>query len=261
MLELKENQGLSSLPAVSNNLPTQAESAYRPACTGCIAKEIAACAGYTENRFSTRDAAGIGEVPSTGQLYPARRPIVHHREVAEFVPIVCTGWAMSALLAQDGKRQIVSFVLGGDIALANYIFEPCSGRTVESISEVYCRKFKRTEFQAALESHRAGKAALANALMRDRVASDQLRLDLGRSAETRIARLILSLAARLKAKGNADDSFDFPLRQQHIADATGLTTVHVCKILSRMRAADVIVTSGRRLRIVDRAALQEIADQ
>jgi len=261
MLELKENQGIRSIAAVSNNHRSEAGSAYRPSCTGCIAKEISACAGYTENRFSTRDSGQSGEVPSTGQLYPARRPIVHHREIAEYVPIVCTGWAMSALLAQDGKRQIVSFVLSGDIAAANYIFEPCSGRTVEAISEVYCRKFKRTEFQTTLQDHRAGKAALANLLMKERVASDQLRLDLGRSAETRIARLILNLAARLKTKGSADDSFDFPLRQQHIADATGLTTVHVCKILSRMRAAGVITTSARRLRILDRGTLQEIADQ
>jgi CRP/FNR family transcriptional regulator len=261
MLEMTENQGLSPIKTVSNNQSVEAATGYKPSCTGCIAKEISACAGFVGSRFSGRDSALASEVPSTGQLYPSRRPIVHHREVSEFVPIICTGWAMSALLAQDGKRQIVSFALGGDVAAANYIFEPCSGRTVEAISEVYCRKFKRSEFQAALQNHEAGKAALAKLLVKDRAASDQLRLDLGRSAETRIARLIVNLSARLKAKGVADDNFEFPLRQQHIADATGLTTVHVCKILSRMRIAGVLNTSGRRMRILDRKALQEIADQ
>ena len=260
MLENIENQTVSSPKTVSNNQLNEQAAGYRPACTGCIAKEISACAGFVGSRFSGRDGL-TSEVPSTGQLYPSRRPIVHHREVAEFVPIICTGWAMSALLAQDGKRQIVSFALSGDIASANYIFEACSGRTVEAISEVYCRKFKRAEFQAALQNHEAGKTALAKLLVQERATSDQLRLDLGRSAETRIARLILNISARLKAKAATHDDFEFPLRQQHIADATGLTTVHVCKILSRMRLAGVLNTSGRRMRILDRKALQEIADQ
>jgi CRP/FNR family transcriptional regulator len=261
MLETIENQGVSPAKAAAGNRAADQPSHYRPTCSGCIAKEISACAGFVGSRFSGREPGATKEVPSTGQLYPARRPIVHHREVAEFVPVICTGWAMSALLTQDGKRQIVSFSLGGDIAAANYIFEPCSGRAVESISEVYCRKFSRKEFQAALQNHEAGNAALSKLLAKDRAAGDQLRLDLSQSAETRIARLILNLSARLKSKGTACDDFEFPLRQQHIADATGLTTVHACKTLSRLRAANVVSMSDRRMRILDRKALQEIADR
>jgi len=56
-------------------------------------------------------------------------------------------------------------------------------------------------------------------------------------------------------------SFEFPLRQQQIADALGLTAVHVCKVISRMRNARMIELEGRRLKILDPKALAFMADQ
>ncbi len=262
MLDTTINQSLKDNDTVSGDRAGVVEGNYRASCLGCIAREVGACAGFVGERLSSRQSAA-GEVPSVGQYYPARRPIVHQREVPDYVPIICSGWAASALVTHGGKRQIVSFSLSGDMSSAAYVFESCSGRSVEAISEVYCRKFKRKDFQAAVQNHAAGNPALSKLIAKEREASDQLHVDLSRrSAETRIARLILSIAARLRSKNvGAGEDFEFPLRQQHIADATGLTTVHVCKILSRMRAAGLIRTGGRHMTILDRAALQEIADQ
>jgi CRP/FNR family transcriptional regulator len=52
---------------------------------------------------------------------------------------------------------------------------------------------------------------------------------------------------------------DFPLRQHHIADATGLTAVHVSKVLSKFRRGGLIRISDRALSIVDPAAFRRIA--
>lgn len=183
--------------------------------------------------------------------------------MADIVPVICTGWAASAIVAPSGKRRILSLLLAGEIASVNFIFEPCSGRAIEAVSEVYCRKFNRREFQAALRKHPEGNALLSKLLAKEREASDQMHLDLARrSAEARIARLILNLSARVQANSDGNPaSFSFPLRQQHIADATGLTTVHVCKILARLRAERCVSIANRQMRVLDRRALQEIADQ
>ena len=86
--------------------------------------------------------------------------------------------------------------------------------------------------------------------MEEKTRTDQLIVDLGRrTADERIARLILGLAERLSKRDMArggPTEFDFPLRQHHIADATGLTPVHVSKVLSEFRRNGLINISERR---------------
>lgn len=260
-METVETLGTSQRVSVSESRATG--SHYLSTCSGCIAREIGACAGFTPNRAAGRHRVTAGDVVSTGQYFPARRPIVHQREVADIVPVICTGWAASAIVAPSGKRRILSILLAGEIASVNFVFESCSGRAIEAVSEVYCRKFSRSEFHAALRKHPDGNALLSKLLAKEREASDQMHLDLARrSAEARIARLILHLSARMQGSGESTaEAFAFPLRQQHIADATGLTTVHVCKILTRLRAEKCVSIANRQMRILDRRVLHEIADQ
>ncbi|MGA9004849.1 MAG: helix-turn-helix domain-containing protein [Pseudolabrys sp.] len=53
---------------------------------------------------------------------------------------------------------------------------------------------------------------------------------------------------------------DFPLRQRHIADATGLTSVHVSKVLSEFRRSNLIKLSERSLTILDLAGFRRVAN-
>ena len=55
-------------------------------------------------------------------------------------------------------------------------------------------------------------------------------------------------------------TFDFPLRQRHIADATGLTPVHVSKVLGELQRAGLIEINGRSLTILNGPELQRVAD-
>ncbi len=89
----------------------------------------------------------------------------------------------------------------------------------------------------------------------------QLATDLGhKNAEQRIARLILSLMKRHSARDLVHDGqFAFPLRQQHIADATGLTVVHVNRVIGGMRRLGVIEIKGRTLTVLNQLQLEHIA--
>ena len=105
-------------------------------------------------------------------------------------------------------------------------------------------------------------ASLGRVLSEERERGDQLNLDLSRrSAEARIARQICGLIDRLRRRGSAQsDTVEFPVRQQQLADATGLTAVHVCKILSRFRANGLLQIDGRRLTVLDRKGLQDLVE-
>ena len=83
-----------------------------------------------------------------------------------------------------------------------------------------------------------------------------------RTAAERIARLILNLQSRLMQRGMAQPEtmeMEFPLRHHHIADATGLSLVHVSKVLSEFRRSGIVKIGDRSLTILEPEALQRIA--
>lgn len=81
-----------------------------------------------------------------------------------------------------------------------------------------------------------------------------------RDARTRIAHLLCELADRLKASGADGDIYDFPLTQEQVGDATGLTAVHTNRTLQSLRKDGFISLSSNRLSILDWDALCEVGD-
>lgn len=205
---------------------------------------------------------GASPMTSTAHTIPARRTICHPKEWSEFVPIICQGWAVSSITLPDGRRQILSFLLPGDLVSTVFLWEPMLGRSVEAITEVTYRKFNRSELKAFLFEHTDLLEKLSKTWIEERMQSDQLALDLGRrTADERIARLILSLAERLVKRGMMNgQTMEFPLRQRHVADATGLTPVHVSKVLGEFQRAGLMGISSRSLTIINETELRRAAD-
>ena len=88
--------------------------------------------------------------------------------------------------------------------------------------------------------------------MWEQVGSVSQRLvDVGRrSALGRIAQFILQLELRLRSRQmSVDGSFDFPVRQEHMADALGLTTVYVNRTLDRLRRLEIIQFNRNRMTV------------
>ena len=205
---------------------------------------------------------GASPITSSNHMIPARRTICHPKEWSDFIPIICHGWAASSITMLDGRRQILSFLLPGDLVSTTCLLEPMSGRTVEAITDVTCRKFIRNDLKAYLYQRPQLLEKLSKTWVDERTQADQLALDLGRrTADERIARLILSLAERL-AKRNmvSGQTMEFPLRQRHIADATGLTPVHVSKVLGEFQRAGMVEINRRSLTLMNETELRRAAD-
>jgi CRP-like cAMP-binding protein len=178
------------------------------------------------------------------------------------VTVICDGWAASSVSLADGRRQILSLLLPGDFVSIASLWEPMSGYAVEAITDVTYRKFKRSELKTALLAHSEVIERLSKAWVEEKAQADQLALDLGRrTADERIARLLLNLVDRLRKRAMVhDEAIEFPLRQRHIADATGLTPVHVSKVLGEFQRAGMIEIGGRSLAIRNETALRFVAD-
>ena len=81
---------------------------------------------------------------------PARRIIRRERDFDEAVPIICRGWAASFVTLSDASRQILSFLLPGDLFSTTLLFDTQSNYMVEAVTEVDYRTFKRSELKAIL---------------------------------------------------------------------------------------------------------------
>ena len=224
----------------------------------CPARALEFCPGEDAGRAG----GDPSRLPTTAQVAPARRTICHARENSDAVPIVCSGWAAAFTTLPDGRKQILSFLLPGDAVSLAYLFEPMYGRTIEAVTDVTYRTFKRSDIKAKVFQNPRSFEMLSQLWMEERRQAEESMLDLGRrTASGRLARCILALAQKLEKRGMMPGrTMAFPLRQHHLADASGLTPVHVCKVLGEFQRDGLIGIDGRTLTLIDAAALRRAAD-
>jgi CRP/FNR family transcriptional regulator, anaerobic regulatory protein len=246
------------LPILKEPYPGRA-SCIR-SCAACPANDFGMCHGMSD-AGNGRYAAPQVSLPASEQTIAARRVIFRQRDLHDIVPFICQGWAASTVTLSDGSRQILLFLLPGDIVSPSLLFGPTAHCSVEAITEVQYRSFKRDDLKALLTREPDLIEKIARVWNDRKLQAQQLAVDLGRrTADERIARLILNLRDRLAGRGMVQDqTMDFPLRQHHVADATGLTAVHVSKVLSEFRRRGLIDISDRSLTILNPAEFQRIA--
>lgn len=201
------------------------------------------------------------EISQERRLVAARRTIFYQNEILDCVPVICEGWAASVLKLSNGRQQILSFLLPGDIVSCGLLFERQLRLSIDAVTRSSYRCFDRAQLRAAMFVSPKFLDRILSAYDGERTRGDQLIADLGRrTAAERVARLILNIRDRLEMSGMVeDDSIEFPLRQTHIADATGLTPAYVNKVLGDFRNDGLVKISRRALKIIDMKQLRRLA--
>ncbi|HEY0302523.1 MAG TPA: Crp/Fnr family transcriptional regulator, partial [Rhizomicrobium sp.] len=184
------------------------------------------CPAFADNLCHILSQASRESVPPsavTDHTAQARRTIWREGDAVDRVPVICQGWAATSMSLSDGRRQLLSFLLPGDLVSAGLIGHTAAPCTVEAVTDVRYRSFSRATINQALTRQPDLLAVMARMLAEETARADRLAIDLGRrGAAARIANLILALTERLRKRGMmAGQTMDFPLRQHHIADAAG----------------------------------------
>lgn len=186
--------------------------------------------------------------------------IVSCGDASRDVFVICEGWGYRFSDLSNGRRQILGFLLPGDLFTVTSVFEQRFSFCVEALTEVQIAGFRRTEVKRQLASSPGLRAKWADSVAREARVADELLVVLGQcTAEQRVAYLILHLTRRMQAQGLANDHrYRFPLKQAHIADTLGITSECVCRVLGRFRKHGILALSGGYLEILDSAELKRI---
>ena len=179
------------------------------------------------------------------------------------MPVICDGWATVVEYLPSGRRQILSFLLPGDLVSTNILFENRICHDVEAVTAVCHRTFDRAGLWETLVARPEVLESFVKNCVDEKHRLDELVLDLGRrKAKQRVARLILELTSRLaEHRAVRGQTFNFPLRQTHVADALGLTAPYVNQVLKAFRKRRLIKLEKRSLTILDAAKLHRMIDE
>lgn len=213
-------------------------------------------------KLSTSDREALDRiVAQTVREFASRRDLVREGDRPRCVYVVLEGWACRYKQLPDGRRQIVALFLPGDLFDANVFLLQEMDHSIGTITAVRVAEIGRAAFDALLlESPRIAQALAINDLVTVAVQREWT-VDIGqRNAYERLAHLFCELHTRLSVVDlTAEDAFDFPLTQTDLAEAMGMTTVHVNRTLRQLREDGLIEHRGKRLHILDLERLQAAA--
>jgi CRP-like cAMP-binding protein len=199
------------------------------------------------------------------QYVPTRQVIFGEGQVPDRIFTVRKGWAFRFKELSNRRRQIISFVIPGDMIVFDslLIADYPLPYSVKALTPLLLCSFGIDDIRQFMSGSGPQSRAFAESASRYCARLVRRVVDLGqRSARGRIAQLMLELEGRLSRRGLATNhTFDFPLRQEHIADATGLTGAHVNRVLADMRKQALIDMAPRRLQILDLEGLQQAAEE
>jgi len=187
------------------------------------------------------------------RIVPPGGDIIHPgQEDAELFTLF-SGWAFRYKLLPDGRRQILNWLLPGDLVGLQASLLTAAQHGIEALTEVELCTFSRKRVWDLFVRMPQLAYELAWLGSREECHVDENLTSVGqRSAQERIAALVISLYRRCDALGLVEDrSLVFPLSQQHIADALGLSLVHTSKTWSRLKRAGLFTLSGGRLTLLN----------
>ncbi|HWI85327.1 MAG TPA: Crp/Fnr family transcriptional regulator [Sphingomonas sp.] len=211
--------------------------------------------------FDDSDRAAIRALPYQVRPAPAGTDIVREGEPTTQCTLLLDGFACRHKETSNGRRQIVSFHIPGDMLDVQHILLPRADHNVQAITAATIAWIP----QAALRSLAHERPNILEALWRDSLIDASIFrewvLNVGRrDARSRIAHMLCEFAARAAVGLGAPERIKLPMTQEDIADATGLTPIHVNRTLKDLDRSGVIVRKKRDIEITDWPGLQRIAD-
>lgn len=208
------------------------------------------------------DLASLAKLPVQVESVPRLRQLIREGDTPDHCCLLLKGCAGRHKVTATGARQIVSFHIPGDLLDIQHLLLSRADHSVETITAATVGWIPKVDLlRLAWERPSIGKALWRDCLIDASIFREWV-LNVGRrDAKSRIAHMLCEFVLRCEAAGLGDrETFELPMTQVQIGDATGLTPVHVNRSLKLLDADGAIVRHRNRFQIVDWNRLCQIAD-
>lgn len=190
----------------------------------------------------------------------AQEDIIADGAHSDHCHVLLTGLACRYKILPDGERQIMAFLVPGDLCDAEIFILKKMDHAVGTLTASTTAMIHATEMKKLLREVSSLSEALWWGTMTDLGVLRERIVDQGRrDASERIAHLLYEMLVRYRVSGAAEGySMDFPITQADLADATGMTPSHANRVLQRFREDGLIELRNRTLTVTNPARLKSL---
>lgn len=174
---------------------------------------------------------------------------------------VRSGWAIRYALLESGRRQILGYVLPGDVLGLHVNFQRKSSYFAAALSDLELAVVDPLRVIEISQNYPVLAAGMSWCTAREFAILGDHAVRLGRmSAYQRLSHLLLELWHRLRLVGHTDGRwFEFPMTQTDLADTLGLSLVHINRQLMRLKREGLIEIGKKSIKLVDTEKLTELS--
>src|SRR5688572_2740544 len=187
--------------------------------------------------LAPEEKAALLRLPLRLKTVPADQDIVREGDTPSECCLIVEGFACRYYLTDGGKRQIHSFHIAGDIPDLQSLHLDVMDHSLGTLVPSKLAFIQHDDLRALMRSHpRLGDLFWRDTLI-DAAVFRQWMVGMGRrSAYSHMAHVLCELLVRLRAVHLVEDhAFQLPVTQVDLADALGLSPVHVNRVLQELR--------------------------
>jgi CRP-like cAMP-binding protein len=213
-------------------------------------------------RLSAEDENEILALRHKMRSLEAHSFILREGDKPEVCAILIRGYAYRHKITGNGSRQILSLHIPGDALDFQNIFLEEADHNVQMLTRGEVAEIAGSDLDRLIQDRPAvGEAVLVSSLVEAAIFREWT-VNVGRrDSRSRIAHLLCEFSYRLDAQGlSSGDVYTLPMTQEQLADATGLTAVHVNRVLKGLQADGLIDRDRRAIRFPDWNRLRDVGD-
>ena len=212
--------------------------------------------------FSDSDREALLALPYTLKTIEPVGFVVREGDKPSHSCLLLSGYLYRHKIVANGARQIVALHMSGDMVDLQNSLLGVADHNVQALTRAEVAYIPREAIrEIAFARPAIGMAMWHDTLVDGSVFREWIANVGRRDARTRLAHVLCEFALRLEAAGlGKHNEWELPMTQEQLADATGLTPVHVNRTLKTLDADGLIVRNKRSVSVSDWEALAEVGD-
>jgi len=211
--------------------------------------------------LSEDDVFAVEQATSRSRRYAARQDLIREGDQTGPMFVVLEGWVCRYKVLPSGTRQIMAFLMAGDACDLHIKLLSEMDHGIQALTPAVVASISKADVQRLMRDHPNVANAMYSAQLIDEGVLRAWIVSMGRRSSTeRVAHLLCELYLRALDVGRlANGSLSLPLSQLILADALGMTAVHINRVLKELRLSGAVILNRGSITVSDPAQLVRIA--